>query len=100
MTQRQTSEAQKLLFILVLQTWLVFNLTKWKMFNEILFNTSKNLKDDLQRHKVTEQQLIAKIAVLEQLADPVSVTTLNFYIEYLGKLRDSRGKVVEKIGRK
>jgi hypothetical protein len=64
------------------------------------WNKTKGLNADIERHRVKEQELIAKIAELEGKDDPISIASLRVYRRFLVQLQTSKAEVVAKIGKK
>jgi hypothetical protein len=61
---------------------------------------TKGLKADVERHRVHEQELDAKIAELEGKDDPMSIASLRVYRRFRAQLLQSKADVVTKIGKR
>ena len=61
---------------------------------------AKGLKADVERHRVKEAELDARIAELEGKDDPMSIAALRTYRRFRAQLLQSKAEVVDKIGKK
>lgn len=61
---------------------------------------AKGLKADVERHRVKEAELDARIAELEGKDDPMSVAALRVYRRFRAQLLQSKAEVVDKIGKR
>ena len=61
---------------------------------------AKGLKADVERHRVQEAELDAKIAELEGKEDPMSRAALRTYRRFRAQLLQSKAEVVSKIGKR
>ena len=61
---------------------------------------TKGLKADVERHRIHEAELDAKIADLEGKDDPMSIASLRVYCRFRAQLLQSKADVVTKIGKK
>lgn len=66
------------------------------------WSKAKGLKADIERHRVQEAKLDAKIAEIENMAEPSSmdIAALRTYRGLRAQLQQSRADVVTKIGKK
>ena len=67
---------------------------------KFFWDKAKGLKADVDRHRVKEAELDARIAELEGKDDPMSVAALRVYRRFRAQLLQSKADVVTKIGRK
>ncbi len=61
---------------------------------------TRGLKADVERHRLHEAELDAKIAELEGKTDPMSITSLRVYRRFRAQLLQSKAEVVTKIGKR
>lgn len=64
------------------------------------WNKTNGLNTDIERHRVKEKELKARISELEGKEDPMSIAALRTYRRFLNQLQVSKAQVVNKIGRK
>jgi len=67
---------------------------------KFFWKDAKGVKADVERHRVEEASLDAKIAELEGKDDPMSIRALQAYRNFRAQLLQSKAEVVSKIGRK
>ena len=67
---------------------------------KFFWGETKGLKADIERHRVQEKELDAKIADLEGKDDPMSIASLKVYRRFRCQLLDSKAEVVTKIGKR
>ena len=64
------------------------------------WDKTNGLNADIERHRVKEKELKARIAELEGKEDPMSIAALRTYRRFLNQLQVSKASVVSKIGKK
>lgn len=66
------------------------------------WSKAKGIKADIERHRVQEAELDAKIAKIENMAEPgpMDIAALRTYRRFRAQLQQSRADVVTKIGKK
>lgn len=64
------------------------------------WNKITGLNTDIERHRVREQELGAKIAELETKDDAISIAALRVYKRFYAQLQQSKAEIVSKIGKK
>ena len=69
-------------------------------FMSFFWKKASGLKADIERHRVEEQEISAKIAELETKDDPMSIAALRVYRRFYAKLQQSKADVVSKLGKK
>ena len=66
------------------------------------WSKAKGIKADIERHRAKEAELDAKIAEIENTAEPgpMDIARLRTYRRFRAQLQQSRADVVTKIGKK
>lgn len=67
---------------------------------KFFWKPATGLNADIERHREQEQELMKKIAELENKDDQMSIRALSVYRSFLLQLQTSKADVVSKIGKK
>lgn len=67
--------------------------------SKFFWNKASGAKADIERHRLEETYLNAKIAELEGKEDKKSVAALRIYRRFLAQLMQSKAEVTSQIGK-